>query len=75
MLVKTARKYQDIVYVIYDVTAGLVSQHSLRSLHKTSQRITKPIGNSFLLVHLGLKFKGCIFPRCLIKRNSQEGNT
>ena len=70
MLVKTARKYQDIVQVIYDVTAGLVSQHCL---HKTSQRITKPIRNSFVLVRLRLKFKGCIFPGFHIKRNLQEG--
>jgi len=68
-----AGKYKDIVHVIYDVTAGLVSQHGLQSSHKTSHRITKAIGNSFVLVDLPLKFKGCMLPRCLGKRNLQEG--
>jgi len=41
MLVKTARKYENIVYVIYGVTAGLFCQHCLQRSHKTSQRTVK----------------------------------
>ena len=72
MLVKTARKYENIVYVIYDVTGGLVSQYHLQRSHKTSQRITKTVGNSFLLVDFRLKFKGSMLSRCFVKRNLQE---